>query len=245
MRFAVVSDIHGNIDALRAVEADIRAAGSPPVLNLGDSASGGMDPVGTMELLMERDWLTVKGNHDRAVAATGGTAMDRHARELLPASMVAVLGALPVTAEPAAGVLAVHGTPASDTEYLLEGEQDRDGAVPDEHRIVRVLDGCGGGLVLCGHSHVPRVLRLTDGRMVVNPGSVGLPRALKPGAPPPARYALVSRDGAGPDGDWTVQLREVRYDARAAADRATANGFDRIADAVLGITRGVRTRQGA
>ena len=83
-------------------------------------------------------------------------------------------------------------------------------------------------LVLCGHSHLPGRMSLADGRLVVNPGSVGL-QAFDGGRPgshavgngsPHARYALCD---LGPDG-WSVSFRAVEYDHSAAAAAARRNG---------------------
>jgi Calcineurin-like phosphoesterase superfamily domain len=92
------------------------------------------------------------------------------------------------------------------------------------------------GLILCGHTHVPRAVRLDDGRLIVNPGSVGLqayddvhprPHVVENGTPH-ARYALLTQRG----GDWQVDLRALPYDHEAAARRAEANGRGDWADAL-------------
>jgi diadenosine tetraphosphatase ApaH/serine/threonine PP2A family protein phosphatase len=144
---------------------------------------------------------------------------------------------LPATLPLSAEVFCCHGTPGSDLEYFLEtvvagfvgvglGANGVRAATPDEAaaRAGSALSGVPHGLILCGHTHVPRVLRLNDGRLVVNPGSVGLqgydddhghPHVIETGAPH-ARYALLERASAG----WHVALRSVAYDWEAAALRA-------------------------
>jgi hypothetical protein len=86
----------------------------------------------------------------------------------------------------------------------------------------------GISLVLCGHSHVPGVVQVPGGPLVVNPGSIGLP-AYRSAAPHPhtmesgsphARYAIVQRQASS----WRVELRAVVYDSAAAAARADALG---------------------
>jgi diadenosine tetraphosphatase ApaH/serine/threonine PP2A family protein phosphatase len=90
------------------------------------------------------------------------------------------------------------------------------------------LLGVANGLILCGHTHVPRLLRLADGRLVVNPGSVGLqgfdddhvhPHVIETRSPH-ARYALLTRRPAG----WQVEWRAVPYDAEPAARLAQQHG---------------------
>src|SRR3954464_3411357 len=65
MRFAVIADVHGNYLALEAVLADILAQDVGEIVNLGDMASGPLDPKKTMDALMALDRLHVLGNHDR------------------------------------------------------------------------------------------------------------------------------------------------------------------------------------
>ncbi len=66
MRFAVLSDAHGNLLALEAVLADLRGHAPDLALNLGDHVSGPLQAAATADLLMsQRDWVHVRGNHDR------------------------------------------------------------------------------------------------------------------------------------------------------------------------------------
>ena len=103
-------------------------------------------------------------------------------------------------------------------------------------RARAAMQGVPHGVILCGHTHVPRVLRLADGRLVVNPGSVGLqayddahphPHVIE-NASPHGRYALLTRRPAG----WQVELRAVPYDHEAAARLAEANARPDWADAL-------------
>jgi diadenosine tetraphosphatase ApaH/serine/threonine PP2A family protein phosphatase len=98
------------------------------------------------------------------------------------------------------------------------------------------MRGMDAAVILCGHTHVPRVMRLPDGRLIVNPGSVGLqayddmhPHAhVVENASPHARYALLTRFALG----WQVELRSVPYDHEMAALLADANGRGDWADAL-------------
>jgi predicted phosphodiesterase len=83
-------------------------------------------------------------------------------------------------------------------------------------------------VVLCAHSHVPRVVRLGSGQLAVNPGSVGLPaydqdqpypHVMEAGSPH-ARYAVLQNTSRG----WRVEQLAIPYDHDAAADAASANG---------------------
>ena len=121
-------------------------------------------------------------------------------------------------------VFLCHGTPRSDIEYFLDtvdASQVR-AATPDE--IAERLGSVSNAVVVCGHTHVPRMARSRTGQLLVNPGSVGL-QAYEDGNPayhvvenhsPNARYAIVEKQG----GAWQAQLLAVPYDHAAAADLA-------------------------
>jgi hypothetical protein len=97
--------------------------------------------------------------------------------------------------------------------------------------------GLSAALILCGHTHMPRVMAVQGGPWVVNPGSVGvqayddvhpLQHHIENGAPD-ARWALVERD---PHAACRVQLRTTPYDWQAAVARAVSNGRHDWADAL-------------
>lgn len=219
MRFAVISDIHGNRLALEAVLADIARLGADTVLNLGDVAAGPMDPVGTLDLLGSLDLPTVMGNHDRWIAERRKDRIDLFVGDLISEREFAWLGALPKTLVVDGTVFMCHGTPQSDVDPWLDNWFDqRSMRLPDETEVTSLAVGLDYPVLLCGHTHVARSVRLRDGRRIVNPGSVGLSFLY---GSPDARYALIERHGA----DWTVELRSVPYDHEGAARQAEAFGF--------------------
>lgn len=222
MRFAVLSDVHGNLPALEAVLEDVALQGVDATLCLGDHVSGPIDPAGSADRLMALDGPVIAGNHDRWLA-------ERSEQELDPVDRFALvrmkqahrewLAAMPATDIYADEVFLCHGTPKSDVQFWLDGYSfDRQTVLPGEEAVAREADGVDFPVILCGHTHLPRSVRLRDGRLVVNPGSVGL--QLGHGSPD-ARYGLIERR----NGRWLVSLRTVEYDQRAAADKAAANGF--------------------
>ncbi|MDH5834123.1 metallophosphoesterase family protein [Luteimonas kalidii] len=239
MRIAVISDIHGNLPALRAVLDDIRHRGCDAIANLGDLASGPLWPAETMGLLMDLPAVTIRGNHERQLLEGDPAAMgesDRLTHAVLTPAQLAWMAALPDQARIDGEVLLLHGTPASDVGNLSE-RVDRDGARaarPDE--LAADLAGIDARVVLCGHTHVPRVIELEDGRLCVNPGSVGLqafrgraphPHVMQSGTPA-ARYAMLQRDS----GTWHARLLAVEHDPAPAAELARDRGFDEWADAL-------------
>jgi predicted phosphodiesterase len=99
--------------------------------------------------------------------------------------------------------------------------------------------GYSASLIVCGHTHLPRTMRLADGRTVMNPGSVGLQaypakwpysHTMEAGSPH-ARYAIAERTNQ----DWRVEFMTVAYDWENAARGAEANGR---ADWAVGLRTG-------
>lgn len=228
---AAIADVHGNTWALDAVLADIRRRGVQWVVNLGDSVYGSLDPAGAAERLMREGIPSICGNQDRDVFAPSDDvrASDDHrfAMERLNAEQVRWLAEQPPML--ALGeVFCCHGTPRSDETYLLERVTEHGVFLNDTSSIQAALAGVAQAVVLCGHSHVSRVVWLPDGRLVVNPGSVGIPaydddlpypHAMEAGSPH-ARYTILTRDAGG----WMVEQVAVPYDWQAAAEVARRNG---------------------
>jgi diadenosine tetraphosphatase ApaH/serine/threonine PP2A family protein phosphatase len=102
--------------------------------------------------------------------------------------------------------------------------------------IEREAKGIMQPLILCGHTHLARAVRLGDGRLIVNPGSVGspgyrdthpFPHVIEAGTPD-ARYAILELAAGG----WRVTFRHVPYDHDAMAALARQNGQPELASAL-------------
>jgi predicted phosphodiesterase len=210
---AVLSDIHGVLPALDSVLAEPEVARADRIVLTGDLAAGPL-PVATLDRLAalgDRAWW-VRGNADRELAelARGRAGempdpISPWAASQLRADQVELLAGLPLTltAEVAGlgTVLFCHATPRDDEEVVLADSRPA--------RWAEVLEGVPAGVstVVCGHTHMP-FCRLAGGRLVVNPGSVGMPYG-RAGA----HWALL-----GPG----VQLRRTEFDAAAACARIAA-----------------------
>lgn len=224
MRFAVISDVHGNAMALDAVLADIAGQGVDAILCLGDHVSGPIDPAGSADRLMALDGPVIRGNHDRWLAEGHREGreldtVDRFALSQMTDAHRAWLAEMPATAVFNGEVFLCHGTPASDNAPWLDGwYHDRKTTLPSEASVMAAAEGLDYPVMLCGHTHAARSVRLRDGRMIVNPGAVGL--QLVHGSPD-ARYAVIERR----DGKWRTSLRVVEYDHHKAAQLAADNGF--------------------
>jgi predicted phosphodiesterase len=240
VRIAAISDIHGNLQALEAVLADLSAQDVDVVVDLGDLLSGAVQPRETADRLMELDHLVVAGNHERQLLTFPRARMgasDRLAADTITNRHRAWLAGLPVVAEVAEGVLAFHGSPTDDLTYLLE-TVDPDGARPatETEVLERLGPAAGHRLLLCGHTHLQRQMRLPTGALVLDPGSVGWPayaddhphpHVMEAGTPH-ARYAIA--DDA--DGSWRAEFRAVDYDWERSAAIAEAHARPDVARAL-------------
>jgi diadenosine tetraphosphatase ApaH/serine/threonine PP2A family protein phosphatase len=202
------------------------------VVNLGDSLYGPLDPAGTARLLGGTAVLSVMGNEDAVLlepeADPAAHPSWRFTVDRLDAEHLAWLARLPRTATVEGTILLCHGTPVCDHEYLLEAVTAQGIELRRGPEVDRRLGDAVERVVLCGHSHLPRTVLTPAGRMVVNPGSVGLPayrddapcpHAMEAGSPH-ARYAIVEVTPGG----CRVELIAVPYDWDTAARTAAANG---------------------
>ncbi len=232
MRLAVISDIHGNMDALEQVLADIDQAGVRTVFSLGDNIGYGAEPERVVQTLMARGIPSVLGNHEMAALDPGfldwfnpiaQTSLTRTFGMLSPKSMNFTAG-LP-TQMSAHGCRFVHGFPPdSPTVYLFQVEVER------RARVLKVLPQ---RLCFVGHTHVLEISGF-DGHDFTDVGIREGPIPLDPGL----KYLInVGSVGQPRDGDirakyviWdadqnTLEIRFVAYDAQAAADKILAAGL--------------------
>lgn len=246
MKIAILSDIHGNYDALVAVLADVAREGVDRVINAGDTLGGPLASAKTADLLMAFDMPMIAGNHERQLLTLPLAQLNRSdacTHHEINADHRAWLAAAPPTCWLGDDVFVCHGTPHNDLHYWLEtvtpdfGQHGSRGVRAATHG--EIIDRLGQGahvdhasLIICGHTHVPRVVQLAEpasphGMTIVNPGSVGLPayddvhpftHHMETGSPH-ARYAIAKKTAHG----WAIDLRHVPYDfepmARLAEQR--------------------------
>jgi diadenosine tetraphosphatase ApaH/serine/threonine PP2A family protein phosphatase len=231
MKFAAIADIHGNHLALVAVLADIAALGITDIVNLGDHVSGPLEARRTADLLVERGFPSIQGDQDRRLVELDHTGTsNRMDFKQLERRHLDWLAGLPATMVYRDDVLLCHGSPTSDASYWLD--RVGDGGVIRASTIEEIeaeATGVTASLILCGHTHLPRVVRLRDGRVVVNAGSVGCPgydgqkpiyHKVQTGTPD-ACYAILERASVG----WRVTFRYVPYDHLAMAEMARKNAL--------------------
>ncbi len=243
MRFAAIADIHGNAPALEAVLADIAARGIGDIVNLGDHVSGPMEAALTADLLMARaDIVTIRGDQDRRLVELDQVHTDGKRKRIDLAQLerrhLDWLAAQPETLLWRGDIFLCHGSPVDDVSYWLDRVTEA-GHIRASTRaeIEAEAQGVTASLILCAHTHIPRVVRLSDGRIVVNPGSVGLPgyegkapvpHKVETGTPD-ACYAIIDKKTSG---GWAVSFHHVAYDSTSMAAMARRNGMASWAQAL-------------
>ncbi|MBZ5590102.1 MAG: metallophosphatase family protein [Acidobacteriia bacterium] len=249
MKYLIISDIHGNLEAFRAVLAHAARKRRDAVLFLGDAVGYGAAPNQVIERLrqMGSSVVAVRGNHDRVVLDPGEGAVffNPHARRaalwsaevLTPANRryLDSLEAGPRKVEK--DLLICHGSPTDEDEYLFS-EMEAQAAFAKVEESVTFF----------GHSHVPcmfergvvdeqeslvgmllRGSRLVidldpSRRYLINPGSVGQPRDRDPRA----AYGMYDSDAR------RFTLYRVPYNVEAARRRIIAAGLPTVlADRLL------------
>ena len=234
MTLALISDIHANLVALKAVMADIDRREIKRVVCLGDIVGYGPNPLECLDVVIDRCEWALMGNHDFAAlyeptsfntSAEQAAFWTRRQFELEPDPVRQkkhweFLGNLLIR-QKTENALWVHASPRRPiNEYIFP-----DDVMTYPGKMQSIFDRTDGRC-FCGHTHVPGVF--TDEpdfyppgdlggthtfsdreKVIVNPGSVGQPRDRDPRA----SYAILTPD--------TVEFIRVEYDVQAVADQIT------------------------
>jgi len=227
-RIALISDIHGNLLALRRVLHDIHARGVDQIACLGDVATLGPHPSEVLALVRQSCDFFILGNHDEYLL--DATSMEQHTTSPLVLASVdqcrSLLGegevefvrsfaervTLPLGRD--RSLLLFHGSPQSNNCDLVS-------ETPAEE-LDRHLRGHAEVVMAGGHTHI-QMLRSHRGRLLVNPGSVGLPfERFVAGASPTvlahAAYAVVQCRAD----EVSIELYRLELDRLALAEAARA-----------------------
>jgi diadenosine tetraphosphatase ApaH/serine/threonine PP2A family protein phosphatase len=221
MQVAVISDVHGNLQALEAVLEAIDQLQVDEIWSLGDVVGYGADPVRCMEIVDERAAVSLAGNHDLVVAGTIDIDTFAHdardaaewSRTVLSPERIAELGRR-MPGGRRADIQMFHGSIRDPVwEYVVDArtaalclDRQRRPLCLVGHSHVQLLWGYEGGELVGGTVAAGATLAYGEGPFIVNPGSVGQPRD----GDPRAGYAVL--DTAQGTATW---LR-AEYDIRAA-----------------------------
>jgi predicted phosphodiesterase len=246
MQYLVLTDMHGNIDALDAV-LQVAGPGVDQILVLGDLVGYGADPNAVVQRIREiQPRFVIRGNHDKVASGleepVDFNPVARRAvqwtREALTPDHREYLAHLPAGPEIVDDVVEIcHGAPFDEDAYIF-----------DELDATRAIAAARRRVCLFGHTHIPvifaspagvareplesardgLVVRLEPGtRYLINPGAVGQPRD----GDPRAAYAVLDT------GDMELKMCRVEYDVERAQAKIVAAGLPDVLADRLGMGR--------
>ena len=237
MKIAVLSDIHGNFQALESVMKDVEENRCEKVLCLGDLAMAGPQPRAVIDFVKkQQNWIVIQGNTDKMIAEFTKEILE-NTKSSFPVMANALLDDILYIEEDrkeylrnlppqkeleieGVKILMVHGSPRRNNEDIL----------PDMplKTIEEIIEGTDADLIFCGHTHVPCGYQTNKKQTVVNVGSVGRPMTED------AKACYVIADFQ--DGGFSIEHRFLDYDRDTAAKLMRARNFDgsdKIAQMIL------------
>ena len=241
MKYAIISDIHGNLEAFEAVFDAIEAERPDEIVCLGDIVGYGANPKECLDLANQKISASVAGNHDWGVAGrTSFTNFNRVAQTAiewtaaqLTADHLRILADLPLTFDKEF-FIGTHATPANpqDWNYIF--------TALDAKKHFQTFEK---PVCLVGHSHIPTLFRLNksgtvsyttsvkdvllseNNQYLINVGSVGQPRDNDPRA----AYGILDTDRR------SFTLKRIPYDITRAQNKILAVGLPPVLAERLGM----------
>ena len=227
MKIAVLSDIHGNMQALEAVLVDIRANNCDKVFCLGDLAMAGPEPQKVIDFVKRQtDWTVIQGNTDKMIADFTPEIL-KNTEKAFPVMGHALaddvlflsddaksfLKNLPAQKElniDGVKVLFVHGSPRRNNEDIL----------PDMslEKVEEIIESTDADLIFCGHTHIPAGYQTSKKQTVVNVGSIGRPMTFDA----KSCYCIAEFN----NGEFSIEHRLLDYDREKAAEIMQSRAFD-------------------
>ena len=232
MRYAIISDIHGNLHSLELVLADIQKAAVDQIICLGDLASLGPKPGEVIARIRELRIPTIMGNHDNYLLNLQLTenhhpwlrAMEKWAAEKLSKDDLDFLRSFPsrlsFPLDQDTTMLCFHGSLRSNEEFLYPT------VTPET--LDEIFRGQDAKALVGGHTHV-QMVRQHEHMTLLNPGSVGMPFEFPTRGPEPrallrAEYAVVDMT----DGRLTFDLFQLPIDFELFSATAIASGMPEV-----------------
>src|SRR5574344_783601 len=230
MKIAIISDIHGNIQALDRVLNDIQTKKCDRIFCLGDLAMAGPEPENAVQKIYELsknpNFTIIQGNTDKMIAnyteklgqetkdafPIMGNALENDFKTLSESSK-SFLKNLPEKLEinvENISILLVHGSPRKNNENIFPNM--------DLKVIEEIISGTKSDLIFCGHTHIPCGYQTNTKQTVINVGSVGRPFT----DTPQACYALVTIE----NGQFAIEHRLLDYDKEKAAEILSKRDFE-------------------
>ena len=230
MKIAIISDIHGNMQALEAVLADIEKEKGDKIFCLGDLAMAGPEPIKAIEkiksLYDENKLELIQGNTDEMIgnyneelrqkvknaAPIMGNALENDVK-IIPDNLKNFLKNLPAQKEleiEGLKVLLVHGSPRKNDENIIPD-------LPIE-KVEEMVAGKDADIIFCGHTHIPCGYQTRNKQTIVNEGSVGRPFTPEP----KACYVVAEFNNKNSE----IQHKFIDYDRQKASEILAKRDFE-------------------
>ncbi len=245
MKIAIISDIHGNNEALSSVLKDIEKQNIKTIFVCGDLAMAGPEPALTLENIMKlsNDYKTevIQGNTDEMIVKYSGKENDpylppneimaealKYAKKTLSQSQRNYLEALPAQKSLKIGevsILLVHGSPRKNNEDIMPAQ-------PIE-KIKEMIKNTTEDIIFCGHTHLPAGYQV-EKQTIVNVGSVGRPFTDEP----QACYVVLNIPDLNQKG-FEIEHRLIDYDFKTASQKLAQlnfKGADKLAAMLIKAT---------
>ncbi len=230
MKIAVISDIHGNIEAFDAVLDDINLEKCDKIFCLGDLAMAGPEPSlaikKVQELLKHGNFELIQGNTDemlsdfseellvnlKALNETMANAYQADINELSieDKNFLSSLNKEMAAKIEGVKILFVHGSPRKNNENIYPNMPIGE--------IEEIISSTDADIIFCGHTHMPCGYQTNSNQTVVNVGSVGRPFTQEP----KSCYAIAEISSID---DFTIKHKFVEYDTKIAADKLSGRKF--------------------
>ncbi|MGE7674000.1 metallophosphoesterase family protein [Lysinibacillus sp. NPDC094403] len=216
MKIAVISDTHGNKDALKAVLEDIKYRRIDKIYNLGDTLYGPLFPLETYEIIKSTDIKSVSGNCDRILLQSSSeNPTVQYVIDMLTEEHKSWLMNLPFSIQ-TDDFYFCHASPENDELYMLNEITPNGVTLKQPEEIMKLVKDIPQHIIFCGHSHFPTTIYLPNNKIIINPGSVGLPayEEVEPfyykieSGTPFANYTVVEKR----NGEWIIEQLSIPYD---------------------------------
>ncbi len=233
MRLGIISDIHGNYVALRAVLESLRSCDVDEIINLGDLIANGAQPRLVLDALKPLPIATILGNTDQLLLDLAASPpplfqserqrqvydVDRWTEGQLSYDDKKYLRSLKRFSSVIYGstrIVFYHGSPNDFNDIIL--------STTDDDQVMKKFDAIWGDVLVGGHTHV-QMVRVCKDALIVNPGSVGLPYYISRDGvhvtPPWSEYAIIE---IIPDG-ITVTLKRVTLEVAEVVTAIRTSGI--------------------
>ena len=245
MKIAIISDIHGNMEALESVLKDIEKENCSRIFCLGDIAMAGPEPDKAIdkikELMRSPSFEIIQGNTDEMLSVFSFDTFNKliEVNEVMGNAYLAdsqllnddykkFLASIEKSKElniEGIKILLVHGSPRKNNENIY----------PDLkiEEVEEIIKGTDADIIFCGHTHMPCGYQTNSEQTVVNVGSVGRPFSENP----LACYALMEIDDVTKK--FSITHKFVEYDVKTASEKLKERGFfgaDKLAQMLIKAT---------